>query len=531
MNKMNRNILIIAIGAVVLLGIYSYTLSWEGPVKWFVDSRDAETTFDGTIPSHPESAIAQGFTFPDEGLELDRIVITGINQPTGADDRDFLLGVSNTLTLDPEAWLRDTGGFFAYIIQLPKDFEDDDTTLFCEVNWNLEAYQNQNLYVMFETYGITEWDQGNDWELALCDKSLNPGTYYQKVYPTLDWAPINHDIKSGLRAELEYPDPIADLKFSPSNPKAGQKMTFDASDSYVWRDDGRYWFDMDGKSPWYEVDNGGNPIYEHTYTESGYYTVKLKVEDTSGQYDIDSVSFTVSQADVLPTACFTISPSTPQINDNILFDADCSQLTSQYRWDFDGSWTQWYSSDTTTYTYTSTGDKTVKLEVKSSTGHTDTYSKTFAVGGSGPGTVDCHKCQGTQEVTQTFDGDECPDGWYVLVIPLDCSDSFELKIIVSDETNNYEPIEGATVTIEDLEGTTNEEGEKTFILNEEKQYDISVEAEGYKAFDGLYGVTKDTKQIYIDLETEGGFIPGIPGFEIPIVLLAIGIFLFWRRRK
>ena len=95
-----------------------------------------------------------------------------------------------------------------------------------------------------------------------------------------------------------------------------------------------------------------------------------------------------------PTADFTVSPYTGNIQTTFTFNAsrshDNAQSTSnlQYRWDFqnDGIWdTQWSTIDTLLHRYQEAGYYTVGLEVQDKYGLTDWVSRNLVVtnGGSG----------------------------------------------------------------------------------------------------------------------------------------------------
>jgi PKD repeat protein/ribosomal protein L40E len=99
---------------------------------------------------------------------------------------------------------------------------------------------------------------------------------------------------------IEFEVPIAAFTFSPTDPTAGQTVTFDASDSD----------DADGTIEQYDWDfgdesTGDGEIVEHTYSSSGTYEVTLTVTDND-----DKTSSTTQSVEVGKTSSsLTISSS------------------------------------------------------------------------------------------------------------------------------------------------------------------------------------------------------------------------------
>ncbi|RLA78104.1 MAG: hypothetical protein DRG33_05990, partial [Deltaproteobacteria bacterium] len=89
--------------------------------------------------------------------------------------------------------------------------------------------------------------------------------------------------------DMTCPTPVASFSYAPSSPKAGESITFDASESragtraslisYVW-DFG------DGTA-------GSGKIVKHTYTNDGSYIVKLTVTNSCGNKDTETKTITV----------------------------------------------------------------------------------------------------------------------------------------------------------------------------------------------------------------------------------------------
>ncbi len=133
------------------------------------------------------------------------------------------------------------------------------------------------------------------------------------------------------------PHPKASFMWTPSIPKVGQSVTFDASASmpnggtivdYAWNfGDGSF---THGK------------IVIHTYISPGTYIVTLNVTDSNGLWDIEQKQITVVQP-YGPKADFKAIPETARVGEKIKFDASASlpgcngthnMPITEYHWNF-----------------------------------------------------------------------------------------------------------------------------------------------------------------------------------------------------
>ncbi|MCJ7431844.1 S8 family serine peptidase [Candidatus Bathyarchaeota archaeon] len=131
--------------------------------------------------------------------------------------------------------------------------------------------------------------------------------------------------------------PVASFTWTPSTPKVGEPVTFDASSStpnggtiikYEWNfSDGKY---------------ATEQIVTHTYSGPGSYIVTLNVTDSEGLWDVEQKPIQVVQPHG-PKAEFTILPETAKVCELVKFDASSSLFgwngthnmpITEYRWDF-----------------------------------------------------------------------------------------------------------------------------------------------------------------------------------------------------
>jgi len=181
--------------------------------------------------------------------------------------------------------------------------------------------------------------------------------------------------------------PTADFSYSPTSPKEGETIYFNASTSS----------DPDGSIAAWEwdfgdgtTDTGENVTHSYTWDEEGdkTFTVTLKVTD-----DRDGVAFTDQSITVgkeeeenqPPRARFSYSPSAPKKGDPVTFDASSSSDPDGYivswEWDFGDETTDTGEKRNHTFTWTDAGDKefTVILTVTDNDNRTNAISQKVLV--------------------------------------------------------------------------------------------------------------------------------------------------------
>jgi PKD repeat protein len=167
--------------------------------------------------------------------------------------------------------------------------------------------------------------------------------------------------------------PIADFTYTPTWPKVGESVTFDASTS---KPNGgtiiSYFWDFgDGT-------NATGKIVSHSYSAYGTYTVTLTIQDSEGFTDTTSKQLNVRQ---YPRADFAFAPSLPYVNETVTFNASASTPEGgtivSYLWNFgDGSTA---TGMVVTHAYTSYGTYVVTLTVTDSEELTSTCTKQIRV--------------------------------------------------------------------------------------------------------------------------------------------------------
>jgi len=178
------------------------------------------------------------------------------------------------------------------------------------------------------------------------------------------------------------PHPTACFTWTPSIPKVGQTVTFDASAS---RPNGGTIVDYAWNFGDGSVSHGKTVI--HTYNSPGTYTVTLNVTDSSGLWSVEQKQVTVVQPHG-PKADFKVVPETAKVGEKIKFDASASlpgwngthtMPITEYRWDFgDGNMTV-TSQPTVYHSYNAAGNYYVKLTVYAPGADPETDSITVKV--------------------------------------------------------------------------------------------------------------------------------------------------------
>lgn len=170
--------------------------------------------------------------------------------------------------------------------------------------------------------------------------------------------------------------PLVRFSFSPTEPKIGETVTFDASNSR----------DPDGKIVSYLWDFGDGATAEnvtttHVFQQDGEYDVILQVMDDRGASSHLTKTMRVAPLNELPTASFTVAPTEPKTNQSVTFDASASVdpdgTITAYTWEFGDQTTG--QNKIVTHVYKTAGTYTVKLTVTDDKGAQSSVTKEITV--------------------------------------------------------------------------------------------------------------------------------------------------------
>ena len=184
-------------------------------------------------------------------------------------------------------------------------------------------------------------------------------------------------IETSITVHVETNDgPTASFVYSPSSPKVGEKVNFNASGSS----------DPDGNIVSFQWDFGdgrsdSGERVSHTYRNVGTFTVVLVVKDNSGNRGTSSQTVSITEGSS-PNASFVYSPANPAENETIYFNASESDDPDgdivSFDWDFGDGTTG--KGETVTHRYGGSGSFTVLLKVTDDDGNVDTASQTVSIG-------------------------------------------------------------------------------------------------------------------------------------------------------
>lgn len=205
-----------------------------------------------------------------------------------------------------------------------------------------------------------------------------PGAYDPSK---IEWPMFRHDERhTGLY--VQPLPPIANFTWTPSVPKVGESVIFDASSSAP----------NGGEIVSYEWNFGDSQcafgkIVSHKYTSSDTFMVTLNVTNSKGISDVEQKQILVVQPHS-PKAEFTVIPETANVGKSVEFDASTSlpgwngtheMPVTEYRWDFgDGNKTT-TSTPIVYHSFSSSGTYYVTLTVYAPGATPETDSTTHKV--------------------------------------------------------------------------------------------------------------------------------------------------------
>jgi len=191
---------------------------------------------------------------------------------------------------------------------------------------------------------------------------------YQIDYYSIDNA-YNIESTNTATVILDNTPPVASFTWTPSIPKVGETVTFDASAStsggvtilsYEWG--------------FGDGEHATEKTVTHTYTTAGTYTVTLNVTDSLGFWDIEQKQI---QVEALPTPP-PLSASTSPLSTSILVGQSVTFTSTvsggytpyTYQWYLNGALVSGAPSNTWTFTSTTSGIYYIHLKVTDAKGNT-----------------------------------------------------------------------------------------------------------------------------------------------------------------
>lgn len=327
------------------------TYEWD-----WTDDGTFETT--GATPSH---------TYPDPGTYTVALRVTDVAGHTDTDTHSVTVAdvTDPTVSVDSPA----DGATFALHQTLTGSAADGSGTGVATVElqvenaagdtWDGSAFTTSATWVTAS--GTTSWSY--DTAAAGIDAD---GTY------TVNARAIDGDGNAATTSQVAYTvdenPPTADASDSPTAGEEDAAITFDgrastdaveiASYDWDWTNDGSY--EATGATP------------SHTYPDPGTYTVGLRVTDTMGHTDTDTLEVTVEDV-TGPTADAGRDRTVGEYTE-VTFDGSGSMDNVgivSYEWDWSSDGTYDATGATPTQKFFSAGTYTVSLRVTDASGNTD----------------------------------------------------------------------------------------------------------------------------------------------------------------
>lgn len=213
-----------------------------------------------------------------------------------------------------------------------------------------------------------------------------PGTYTVRLVVTDNRGATGQTTRAVTVLALNQP-PVAQFAYTPSAPRPGDWIRFDASGSS----------DPDGTIASYQWDFQNDGVFDasgqivfHQYLAPGTYTVRLLVTDNLGATGQTTRTVVVAPvvANQPPVAQFTYTPASPTVGATVTFNGTASYDPDgsivSYAWDLNGDRVVDRTGPVVSWTYSTAGAYTATLFVTDNQGATAQASQPVIVAVAGP---------------------------------------------------------------------------------------------------------------------------------------------------
>ena len=172
--------------------------------------------------------------------------------------------------------------------------------------------------------------------------------------------------------------------FTPSAPTDHQNVFFDATTSTAPSNNPIASFSWD----FGDGSTGSGQTATHSYNTPGTYIATLTIRDAFSRSAATTQTVNVGQGS-LPAPAFTFSPTSPQVNQSVNFNASASTVglgrrIASYFWDFGDGTQKSTSSATTTHDFVTAGIFVVTLTLTDDAGRTASTTNSVTVGTASP---------------------------------------------------------------------------------------------------------------------------------------------------
>jgi PKD repeat protein len=345
-----------------------------------------------SLTSEKSLLLNAGLEWPDWNYSLNANMFTKLT--TGSelfsDLRDEELDftpIENTILLE-SGQLENTAPVPKFSIEPGSGFTDTNFSFDASASSDKED-DVSDLQVRWDFNGDEVWDTNYSYSKQESHIYAAPGNY-TVILEVLDSKGMSARLGKNLFVQAASSAPTAFFTVTPESGRTADLFTFDASGCWDAEDDVsllKVRWDFDGDDIW-DTQFATVKAASRFYPVAGTYVAKLEVKDTQGLTGSTSRIIEVEEANIKPTAFFTVVPEEGTINTNFFFDASGSSDPEdaiedlRVRWDFqnDGTWdTEYRTIKTINHVFVVANTYTVVLQVIDTDDFSNTFSKTVIV--------------------------------------------------------------------------------------------------------------------------------------------------------